>query len=336
MLECMNCLKRLLPLVIIFYVLASCSSNQDPRIPSFDPGDIPEVKIHNYGKALLSIPPDNFKAGLLAIQEEYRFFLDGDLNDTLNVLRLREFVSDPLIRSLADECERKFPDPGMLEDSLGLMFAYYAHHIPGANLPEVFTYISGLNYENPVQLRNNHLIIGLDMFLGAETPWYAQVGMPAFMAHRCTPAHILPACAGTLAALHNTRSSQEDLLGAMIHEGKRLYFMQMLVPSSPDERIIGYTPAQLEWCQANEEKLWAFLVENELLYSPDLSAFNRMMQDGPFTTSFGSESAPRPGHWIGWMIVRSYMRKHSEISIADLMKKTDAHALFQDAAYRPR
>ncbi|MBE0640495.1 MAG: hypothetical protein IH599_00570 [Bacteroidales bacterium] len=294
------------------------------------------VKIFDYGKSLFAISPDSLMDGLKELRGDYAFFLQGDIDDTLAMLRMRDFVSDPFIRSVAADYSSKFRDLGGLEDSLGLMFAHYLHHYPEKKIPKVFAYVSGLHYEQPVEWFDSVMILGLDMFLGEGSPFYAQVGMPAFMAHRCTPAHILPYCAEVLANNHLPLYQGEDLISAMVHEGKRLYFMQMMLPGTPDHLLVKYTEPQMEWCRKNEEQLWAFLVDNELLYSTDLGARKRMMQDGPFTTAFGTGSAPRPGFWVGWMIVRSYMAKHPDTSLKTLMETKDHRTLFQNSGYRPR
>ncbi len=313
-----------------------CTGHGGGKRPDFKAGEVAAVPIHDYGRALFSIPSGRFMEGLAGLSGEYGFFLRGNLADTLAVLRMREFVTDPFIRTVAKECMARYDDLQGLEDSLGLMFAYLRHYFPSEPDPKVYAYVSGLHYEQPVEYFDSVMIIGLDMFLGEASPFYAQVGMPAFMAHRCTRAHILPSCAEAISHTYNSPMQQQDLVSAMLFEGKRLYFMQSLIPGTPDHLLLKYTSAQLEWCRNNEESLWGFLIDNELIYSTDLNAFRRLMQDGPFTAAFGTESAPRPGHWLGWMMVQKYMERHPETSLAELMQMSDAHALFQASGYRPR
>jgi hypothetical protein len=323
-------------LVFFILFLFACAPEKDPRIPDEGSLEVVKIPIHRYGKALFSIPLDTFEAGLREIQDEYRFFLDGDLNDTLNVLRLKQFVSDPLLREIAAECQHRYPSLANLEDSLSLMFAHYRHHYPEAMRPDVFTYISGLHYENPVQYFGEVMIIGLDMYLGPEAPWYGQIGMPQFFAARCTPSHILPHCALEIARSHNAEPEKEDFLSKMFYDGKRTFFAGMLLPGVAENLLLNYSPAQYQWCLENEKKLWAFLVSNEYLYSTDQALINRFRQDGPFTHAFGSESPPRLATFAGWRMLSSYMQNNPEVSLQDLMQETDAHRVFRESGYKPR
>lgn len=325
-----------LQVALLLFVLQGCGLNNEKRNYVPEPDEIVPVKVYDYGRSLFSIPIDSLVDGLRELRKDFPFFLSGDLNDTLALLQMREFISDPFIQAVAADYTRQYADLSGLEDSLATMFAHYRYQYPDENIPKVYAYLSGLHYEQPVEWYDSVLILGLDMFLGERSPYYAQVGMPAFMAHRCTRVHILPACAGAIASAHLVPLEGKDLVSAMIQEGKRLYFMQMMLPGIEDHLLVQYTEPQLEWCRKNEEQLWAFLVDNELLYATELGALKRMMQDGPFTTAFGTNSAPRPGFWIGWMIVRSYMDKHPETSLRELMEMKDHRALFQGSGYRPR
>jgi len=321
---------------IILLIACSCTREKEPRLPRINEDNIQPVHIARYGQALFSIPPARLKEGLLDIQPEFRFFLDADLDDTLNLIRIREFISDPLLRDIAEDCERQYPDLKGLEDSLSWMFAYYKAWFPEAEIPAVFSYISGLYYEMPVQLVDSVMLIGLDMFLGEDAPWYARVGMPAYAGIRCERHQILPACAARLADRHLIPSVQDDLIGAMLQEGRRLYFMESLLPSLPEQTLAAYTSGQLEWCHTQEENLWGFLVDNELFYSKDAQMVNQMMQDGPFTNAFGKDSPPRLGQWLGWQVVRSFMESHRDVRLDSLMRMDNAHLLFRESGYRPR
>jgi hypothetical protein len=292
--------------------------------------------VHRYGNALFSIPLDSFAERLAEIQDEFRFFLDGDIEDSLNILRLKQFVSDPFIREIAAEVGKKYETLDGLADSLSMMMAHYKHHFPEAEIPKVYTYISGLHYENPVQYFDEALIIGLDMYLGPEAPYYAHIGMPRFFAERCSPSHILPHSALEISRSHNAEPEKEDFISKMFFDGKQTYFAGMLLPGVAENLLLNYSPAQYQWCLENEKKLWAFLVSNEYLYSTDQALINRFRQDGPFTHAFGSESPPRLATFTGWRMVSSYMKNNPNVSLPDLMQETDAHRVFRESAYKPR
>ena len=58
--------------------------------------------------------------------------------------------------------------------------------------------------------------------------------------------------------------------------------------------------------------------------------------EGPFTAAFSKESAPRIGYWIGWQIVRQYMKNNPEVTLQDLINETDSQLLLSKSKYKPK
>ena len=107
----------------------------------------------------------------------------------------------------------------------------------------------------------------------------------------------------------------ETLMSKMIYNGKiqrSLAWIQVL-PDEADTLKIGYTDAQLKWCQQFESKIWAWFIDQNLLYESDYQKIQKYLSVAPFTPSTGrkkNESAPKLGVWAGWQIVRArYMEK---------------------------
>ena len=126
-----------------------------------------------------------------------------------------------------------------------------------------------------------------------------------------------------------------NLLDHMIHEGKLMYFSQAMMPDEPDTLIAGYSNEQLKWCRANEGAMWTYLVENKMLYSSKQMDIVRFINDGPRTSSFSEESPGRVGAWLGWQIVRKYMKKNPEVTLPQLIYETDYQSILNRSAYQP-
>ena len=121
----------------------------------------------------------------------------------------------------------------------------------------------------------------------------------------------------------------------MIYQGKLMYFMDALMPDMNDTLKIGYTKKQLNWCKKNEAQMWLNLVENKRLYSNKRMDIIRYINDGPYTNGFPLESPARTGIWIGWQIVRKYMKEHPEITVPQLMQDSDYQQILNDSKYFP-
>jgi hypothetical protein len=47
------------------------------------------------------------------------------------------------------------------------------------------------------------------------------------------------------------------------------------------------------------------------------------------------ESPGNTGSWLGWQIIRTYMKKHPEVTLKDLIQLKDAQKILDDSGYRP-
>lgn len=318
---------------LILFVLAGCRENKVPLSADIKPEN---VVIHPYGKALFSLDPLNPGQPLRALTKEYGFFLGNSL-DTVQILQIREFIMDPLNRDLAENCKQAYPDMKFLEEGLGQVFARGKLAIPGFESPSVYTYISGLLYEMPVQYIDSVLIIGLDMYLGRNFEPYRAIGIPMFMSRRMESQNILPECARQIAiSLIPPGTNPKTLLDYMVLEGKVLYAMDMLLPPTPDSLKIGYTSDQYEWITDNEKSVWRMMIDQDLLYSSDPQVTRKFIQDGPFTAGMPEGAPAMLGKWIGWQIVRNYMQKNEETNLTGLFNSTDSQIILSKSGYKPK
>jgi hypothetical protein len=126
-----------------------------------------------------------------------------------------------------------------------------------------------------------------------------------------------------------------SLLSQMIHEGKMMYFLDAMLPQMHDSLKIGYTKKQLDFCRKDEASMWTFLAEHKLLFTTDRMSIKRYIDDGPYTSSFTEKSPARTGVWIGWQIIRSFMAKHPEKKLPDLMSNNDFQGILNQSGYQP-
>ncbi len=295
-----------------------------------------KYKIADYGKALFALDPVNVKEGLDSLSGEFRFFI-GDDPDTLKVIQIREFIMDPFNRELAIKCREVYPDLNFLEDGLLTSFRTIKTIHPGFRVPEVYTYVSGLLYESPVEYIDSVMIIGLDMFLGWNYAQYRAAGLPVYLTRRMEPQNIIPECSRQIAFSMVPENIQpKTLLDFMIFHGKILYAMDLFLPGTADSLKIGYTTNQMKWCSENEAEIWRLFIDQEMLYRSDVFLNNRFIQDGPFTAGLPEGSPAMLGRWIGWQIVRSYMKKNSGTDLNRLFILADSQQILSESGYKPK
>jgi hypothetical protein len=335
----MKRLSIISPLILCLYLLTACSC-QHKKNNKIDRPKIEkkvEVKINRYDKDLFSINKKDLKSELVRLKKTYSFFLDGDLNDPANIKQLSDYLNDPQMIQNYREVQKQFPDLTGLEKELSDELSYFAYYFPDHRLPQVYTYVCGMDFESPVIYADSVLIIALDMYLGKNYSLYTNFGLPAFIRYSMAKEYILRDCAEAIANYYCYQELKDaTCLDHMVYNGKLQLFVDALLPETADTIKIEYTKKQLEWCQDNEFKLWTFFIENKMLYSKDYNAFMKFYSKGPFTTAFGKESPPRTAIWVGWQILRAYTRNTGHINLKKLTEIKDAQQILQISKYKPK
>jgi len=323
---------------IFWLILLFFSGGCRHGINTYEPvqAQIEKVYIADYGQALFALDPLKVKEGLDSLSGRFRFFI-GDKPDTLKVLQIREFIMDPFNRELALKCKEVYPDLIFLEEGLTKTFRNINTVYPKFRVPDVYTYVSGLLYESPVEYLDSVMIIGLDMFLGWDYEQYRAAGLPVYLTRRMEPQNIIPECSRQIAfSLLPKNMQPKTLLDFIILHGKILYAMDLFLPGVPDSLKIGYTKNQLNWCSENEAEIWRLFIDQEMLYRSDAFLNGRFIQDGPFTSGLPEGSPAMLGRWIGWQIARSYMKKNSGTDLTQLFELGDSQQILSGSGYKPK
>ena len=191
---------------------------------------------------------------------------------------------DTQLRQIYTGVMEVFPDVIKVESSLTEAFARQKYFYPGNHSYNVYTYISDLYYESPVIISEKDMVIAIDVYLGKDYPLYMHLGLPLYKIRCMEPAN-LPI--DVMKAIYfedvMTPSRPRTLLDRMIGGGKLLAYLDAVLPEADDTLKICYSGSKLRWAEENERNVWAFLVQNELLYATDYQIQTKMIQDGPFT-----------------------------------------------------
>jgi hypothetical protein len=328
-------------LIILFVVLSfSCNKcqHEKPRVSQIElrKEDSIKIRIHRYEKALFAVDKNNLKSGLRKIQREYHFFLAGDLNDN-DVKQIRDYLTDPLLLNLYNDCLKFYPDVKNLELQFSKAFSYIKYNFPDKKIPEVFTYVSGMDYDNPIRYADSVLLVALDMYYGNNYSYYRKLGQPFYRQNRFRKDYILPDCMKEIGkTMIDNSKGDKKFIDFIVYAGKLLYFLDATLPDTQDSLKIGYTSQQMAWCIKNEPNVWSFIIDRNLLYTTEPGAITKFCVDGPFTPFFSKQSPPRLGEWIGWQIVRGYMENNKNISMKALFTNQDAQEILLKSKYKPK
>lgn len=296
-----------------------------------------DLEFDRYEEVLFNLDTVDFQQELQKIQDRYKVFIGGDLNNPQAVQYLKDFATDPFSITLYDKVMTAFPDLKEVEPMVEDVMAHFHYYYPEIELPiKAFTCITGVHPdEPPVQIIDNQLVISLDWYLDDEEI-YDQIGMPRYMSLRRNKQTLAKEVAEQLYMyyLYEWRK-QGQVIGEMVFYGRRSFFIEAMCPELPDSILLGYSSNQWQWAVENEGAVWADIVGNRRLYETGLDTYMMFFGDGPFTQAYSNDAPSRLGEFFGLNITRSYF-SNNEISLQDLMQRKDLQNIFQDSGYKPK
>jgi len=327
---------------IILFLFIDVSCRRNPSKPDISHIDL-NIKILRLDADLFKITPSNRDSLIPILKKTYGDFYIiynkevlelGDPDDNSYPAYLQQFLEDTVRINSLKEVDSVFRDLHWLEEKLQTAFKYYKGYFPEKQIPKVYTMISGFNQS--IVTTRDALGISLDNYLGSKCKFYSMLSLPEYKKMNMIPEKI-PTDAMYTWALSEFRYGEEDnLLSAMINQGRLMYFLDAVFPDEPDYLKIGYQAEKIEWCKKHENAMWTFLVENKLLFNDDRMNIRRFTGPGPFTNSFTNESPGKTGVWVGWQIVREYMKKHPQIKLSELMTERDCKKILNESGYDPQ
>lgn len=333
----MKIITKILPLLLLF-VMASCQEQESAYKAKLDIKAEPyDVEFDRYEEVLFNLDTAEFQAELMNVQDHYRVFLSGDLNNPDAVRYLKDFATDPFSVSLYHKVKAAFPNLKQVEPIVEEVMAHFHYYYPDIPLPQkAFTCVSGILADvPPVQIIDDQFVISLDWYLNGDEV-YDQVGMPRYMSLR----RKVPTLAKDVAEclymyyLYEWRK-QGQIVREMVFYGRRDFFIEAMCPELPDSVLLGYSSDQWRWAVENEGQVWADIVGSRRLYDAGLDANMMFFGDGPFTQAYSNDAPSRLGEFFGLNIIRSYASNH-EFRLQDLMERKDLQEIFQDSGYKPK
>ena len=320
-------------------ILASCSKSDGYKVKlDVDCSGLEPQKLEivEYNKALFAIDTANFEEGIQAIRPKFQALL-GDTLDAIDVMLLKEFVTDTFIMKVNELTEAAFPNIVDINSKVQGVYQHLNYYYPEVMLPPTYTYVSGINYENgPVMIMPEGVVISLDFYLSNNDLVYDIVGMPRYYSRRCQPAALTRDLAEALYYTFIYKDEKpKNVLMEMIGKGKKYYFIEALDPTLNDSILLGYSSQQMDWTMENEGEIWAAVVGNNMLYANGFEQYKVLFNDGPYTAAFSENAPARLGDFLGLQIVRSFMT-NNDVTLQDLMEMTDCQDIFQRSQYKPR
>ena len=317
-------MHKILSFFVIICFVFSCEteSKLEQKIAEIDV----TVNVERFDKLFAKVTPN----GLLQLKNDYPFMFSKRYNDSIWIAR----INDTLQQQLNEEVEKAFPNEIAFEDEIQSLFQHLKYYFKTFKSPRIITVTSDVEYRNKTIVTDTIVLIALDTYLGKDHEFYG--GIHNYIKQNFEASQIVSDLATQYAIQNIYQPKKKSLLDEMIYFGKVLYFKDAVIPFKNDEEKMGYSKEQLDWAIDNEHYIWSYFVERELLYDTNSKLVLRFINPAPFSKfnlELDKESPGRIGQYLGWQIVRAYM-KNNDATLLQMLGAT-AENIFNNSKFKP-
>ncbi|WP_422083718.1 gliding motility lipoprotein GldB [Ulvibacterium sp.] len=317
--------KYIFTFFLVSFLLLGCNDN-DKVAEAIGKMDL-SLQVFRFDREFAKAEPSD----LPSLKKEYPYLFPAQYPDSVWVVKLKDIVQVELLREVGDE----FSNFEQEETDLQLLFKHIKYYFPRFDVPKIVTVTSDVDYENRVILTDSLLLIGLDNYLGPEHKFYERISN--YIAAGMDKQYLVSDVASAFAKRVVPRANDRTFLAQVVYYGKELYVKDKLTPFLSEAQRIGYSQEDLEWAHLNEEPMWRYFIERELLYDTDAKLGPRFLDPAPFS-KFGleldNESPGRIGRYLGWQIVRAFMERNA-VSMQQMLG-LPAEEIFKKSNYKPK
>lgn len=320
-------------------------TEQGGREPSFalrttvDLKDIPLVRLDS---AIVGFTDLNKKEQNSFIEENrdllwgYEQIVDaGELPvDEITVLG---WATSDVAQMAAPEVAKAFPDLDDLSHKLGIIVETAKQN----NLKLPFRRYVTVTWANPKSIINfdsiNVTYIALNHYLGARHPFYEgfSENVRALKEPNMLPVDIAEA---VTANSYPYTPATDNVLSRLLYDGVMAVVKESMVPDATLPQILGFMPKDMPRIEKLEGQTWERLLNNNMLYSSDDAVISNLFELRPYSTLIGGDAPGRVVRYIGYRIVKAYLREHPETTLLELLSPDfygDGTRVLRDSKYNP-
>lgn len=297
-----------------------------------------DIKIDQPSKPIevVDISKDYFDSSVSTEDFKTKFpWFQGSVSDEDFIKRRTDSAELKIYKEAASKIDLK-----KLEKDLSELFPRIKHYFTNFQTPKVFTFSSGLQMiQEPIiyDPRQNYLFVDISGFMGENNLNYKSV--EKYFQKSMNPQNILPKISETIAfTLVPYDRNNQKFIDELVYRGKILTLQDAFLPHVPDYLKMNYDQEQYQWTASNEENIWNYFVENDLIFSADPKLVERFISPAPFSkfyTEIDNQSSPQVGVFTGWQICRKYFQKNPETQLQEFLEK-NVTDIFNQSGYKPK
>lgn len=297
-----------------------------------------------YEQAMASVDTNNLQSGLDTLFKEhpeftniyfYRVINDYYEPDTSAVNIYNIYRHSHIIKSLQDTIALVFSDVSAYEKLYADAFARMKKVLPNVTTPKIYTCLTELSTA-AFLVTDDIMGVSLEMYLGSGSTYYDLDTWPRFVQRSMNKDNVIPNLLKNY--IRNTQLpavEPKTMLDHMLAQGKELYVLKHLLPSTMDTLLFDFSDQQLEFCQANEKQIWSFMLDQKLVYDTNYKNIQRYVMPAPTSPGMPEDAPGRAAIYIGFKIVETFMNRYPETTMKNLLENTNSQQILDAARYKP-
>lgn len=332
-------MKRILHTIQILAALTlatsivSCSDKDEQK--QYEPVDVVRLDrlTTEYGGMDSKRADSAYKASRLLI-DDYLAIVGMDTTDAVRSMRL--WSTSLPVAMFAPPADSVFPDTDTLRYMVGNITGRIRE--AGIELPtrRYAAVVWGRN--EAILFTDSAMFIALNHYLEPHHAAYSRWAeyRRALKRPNMLPYDIAEALVATQMP-YQAPESGETVISRMMYEGALAEAKMRLVDTPSLANALGLTERQLADVQTNEQFIWNRLVNDKLLYSSDEEVLHRLFDLLPYSSVLSPQAPGRAARYTGWRIVQSYLKKHPETTLKELLSPAfyNNPDILREAQYLP-
>ena len=250
-----------------------------------------DITIERFEQTLFDTPADQLQQALRDFKTKFNSpLLNIYPDDQLYMSQLADFMSDSTVRDIYRISDRQYHSLHWLEKELTVALDKAKSLDDEIDYKWFATFISG-NFDYAQRIiaarETKSVLINIDQYALGGMEKYSYFGLPMYIVEMSDSTYLASDIMAEIARQFIEVPDEQNItmLDLMISEGKVLYFLDQVMPKKDNRLKIRYSEEQMEWMKANESNVWAFFIQNNLLYEKDFSRYHNFVDDAPKTVS---------------------------------------------------
>ena len=339
-------MKLFVGFIVYFCISVGCKKKSGPDVSSIDAN----CKIVRSEKELFQAKDLKDLKELKNVNSPfYKIYVDEILgykgmSPDSQLINLNIFAKDSLNRDLLSKTIQKYPDFDQIKSELDQVFRHLKYYFPEKIdlTPNIYTFVSQFGFQVFVfedTGGKDGIGIGLDMFLYPDIHYKMidpdNTNFSDYITRSWNSDHIAKKVSDLYISEILGDAPGHRMIDQMVHNGKALFISKLIMPEVHDSVIIEYPLQQLEWCQENELQMWSFFLESKLFFESNPAKTGKYLNTSPDSPDMPADAPGRTANYLGWQIVKAYMKRYPKTSIADLIAMKDSQVLMEKSKYKP-